>query len=165
MIDKTKIEETIDRIKEHYDNAPTEMSIFYSKLVLLELCGWIEESMDDIARRYATRKIGEPIFINMHSGIVSRTHGFLWKRHFRPMLCSTVGIYHLEKIHECLQHNQLSIDRLRNELHKLWKLRGQAAHTHTIDMTPKYPTPDYCKSSLKMIYDILLQIDIAVSQL
>ena len=34
-----------------------KQAIYYSKLALLELCGWIEESMDDIIRRYSNPKL------------------------------------------------------------------------------------------------------------
>ena len=48
MITKSYLLKTLNWLDQLY-NDPTadDKKIFYSKLALIELCGWIEETMDD----------------------------------------------------------------------------------------------------------------------
>ena len=58
MIGKTNIERNIKQLKTNFNktNSP-KLELFYSKLAIIELCGWIEESMDDIVLRCSNPKI------------------------------------------------------------------------------------------------------------
>ncbi len=48
MITKSYLFKTLNRLDRLYNESRTDdKKIFYSKLALIELCGWIEETMDD----------------------------------------------------------------------------------------------------------------------
>jgi hypothetical protein len=54
MIAKTYILNNLSTIEKLYnDSSSIKNSLFYSKLAILELCGWTEESMDDIIKKCA----------------------------------------------------------------------------------------------------------------
>ena len=56
MIARTYILDNLNKLDVRYRKAATlKDSLFYSKLAVLELCGWIEESMDDVILRCARR--------------------------------------------------------------------------------------------------------------
>ena len=59
-----------------------------SKLATLELCGWIEVSMDDIVIRMAKRLLSDPVDrATYESEFVNRVHGFDYQIHFRLRWC------------------------------------------------------------------------------
>ena len=58
MIARSYILTNLKTLDRKYNRATsTRDSLFYSKLAILELCGWIEESMDDIVLRCACRHL------------------------------------------------------------------------------------------------------------
>ncbi len=61
MITKSYLFKTLNRLDKLYNDSTTDdKKIFYSKLALIELCGWIEETMDDIVLRCAKRCLKSP---------------------------------------------------------------------------------------------------------
>ena len=88
MIARSYILDNLTTLDRKYRNSTTtKESLFYSKLAVLELCGWIEESMDDIVLRCARRHLKDQANIDyVHEDIVKRTYGFDYQRHFRRML-------------------------------------------------------------------------------
>ena len=52
-------------------------ALYYSKIAILELCGWIEESMDDIIKKCAKRKLNRTDNLQyIRKDVVKRTFGF-----------------------------------------------------------------------------------------
>ena len=50
MVNKTAIARNLRELHSRYDRRPRNSRdpLYYSKLYLIELCGWIEETMDSI---------------------------------------------------------------------------------------------------------------------
>ena len=88
MITKSYILANLNALDKHYRNTSSPKdSLFYSKLALLELCGWIEESMDDVILKCGSRKLKVGSNKNyVEKMIVKRTHGFDYEVNFRFML-------------------------------------------------------------------------------
>ena len=60
MIAKSYILKNLKALDKHFINTNSSKdSLFYSKLALLELCGWIEESIGYIVLRCADRKLND----------------------------------------------------------------------------------------------------------
>ena len=78
MIARTEILANLWTLDRKYRNSTSKKeSLFYSKLAVLELCGWIEESMDDVVLRCARRHLKDQANITyVQNEIVKRTHGF-----------------------------------------------------------------------------------------
>jgi len=59
---------------------------FYAKLAVLEACGWIEETMDEIMRDYYVNKLLKVSNQNEMRNIVKRNYGFNYDNNFRKMI-------------------------------------------------------------------------------
>ena len=68
-------------------------ALLFSKLATLELCGWIEVSMDDIVLRHSRRTLREPVNRAFcEKRIVKPIYGFDYDIHFRKMLMGLIGL-------------------------------------------------------------------------
>ena len=78
MIARSYILANLKTLDRKYNMATsTRDSLFYSKLAILELCGWIEESMDDIVLRCACRHLTDIDNITfVKRQIIKRNYGF-----------------------------------------------------------------------------------------
>ena len=58
MINYTDIANTLNRLEREFTScSDIQMPVLYSKLAVLELCGWIELSVDTILYEYVDNKI------------------------------------------------------------------------------------------------------------
>jgi hypothetical protein len=132
--------------------------MFFSKLAILELCGWIEESMDDIIMRCADRNIKETKNIDhVKSQIVAPTYGFEYHRHFRRMLIQLIGLVNVERIERTV--DPIKRDRLKSTLSSLKKVRDPEAHTHIKGVTPVINAPSVTIVQFQPVYDGLIEFD------
>jgi len=162
MVIKKHIEKTLKKLDVKYNNAllsadPQEAT-YYSKLATLEYCGWIEESMDLIARRSVKGKIKTNTFQQIFdNSIIGNIHGFQYVRHFRQMMIRTIGIINMEKLEKHLISTN-KLDVLKNELDAVRTDRNDAAHTWISGVTKSYPAPSVTLNRLKILYPILRDI-------
>lgn len=154
MIIKKYILETLDNIEAKYNIALTSPNstakdvTFYSKLAILEYCGWIEEMMDIIAYRSIKNQIVTQTFSDMSNTIIKKTWGFEYKKHFRKMLIQLIGTLKYQHIEIKLVH-QNTLDVFIGELDYLTELRNKAAHTWTSGVTNQFPAPSLLITHLK----------------
>jgi hypothetical protein len=98
-----------------------------SKLAIIELCGWLEEWMDDFIREIDTLTIVDPKWVQ--SNLIDRTNGFHYDKHFRPMVCGMVGEHLVRKIEDDFEQNGGGdFESLKSTLGDLWKRRCLLAH-------------------------------------
>lgn len=130
MIAKTYILNNLRSLDRMYrsTSSPKE-ALFYSKLAVLELCGWIEESMDDVIIRCSIRHLkdsGNRRYIE--KDIVKRNYGFDYDQHFRKMLIHLIGIINVEKLEKKIDDQVQAA--FRSTLSSLKTIRNSEAHTH-----------------------------------
>ena len=154
---KKHILATLESLDGHYNTAPTTEATYYSKLAIIELCGWLEFTVDSIAEYYANKKLRTIPYRDIFSSIKQNTFGFDYKKHFRKMLYQTIGLPVMEKIERKINNGGL-ITILDTELDNLKILRDDAAHTY-IDATKTYQAPSVTKTQLTRIYPILKLIN------
>ncbi|RLA52351.1 MAG: hypothetical protein DRR42_07810 [Gammaproteobacteria bacterium] len=70
MIVKTHISKTLSALDKRYTNSDSEGSIFFAKLAVLEYCGWIEESLDDVVHRAVKGKLKTQEFSDMLNSLI-----------------------------------------------------------------------------------------------
>ncbi|HEX9744183.1 MAG TPA: HEPN domain-containing protein [bacterium] len=151
--------EELDKLYSHETN--TKRLKFHSKLALLELCGWIEESMDDIVERCIIRKIKDSNMRNeLRKEIVEKTYGFEWKKHFQKMLGNVIGAINIEKLDRKM--DSAKIETLKGKLETLKKLRNRYAHTHIGGTTLHYDAPSKILRDFQEIYEGLKELDNAL---
>ncbi len=156
MVVKKHILNNIQKLDRLYNSAPTTEATYYSKLAIIELCGWIEHSMDNIVDNFANRRLRTTPFRDMFLSIKNGTYGFEYKKNFRKMLSNTIGLHNMESIESSLTTTG-EIAILEATLASLKTLRNNAAHTF-IDTTTTYQSPSVTKSQLLIIYPILKKI-------
>ncbi len=153
MIDNTKIEETLNSLVSAYDedDADTNLKILYSKLALLEFCGWIEESLDDIIKSYLTRKSIDGHYLSYIEGVVSSNYGFEYNKNVRPMFCNTVGICGWKTI-----EGEIESEQLKMILNDMSSKRNKATHTHTVTQT--YDSPTVIRNNYRKVKPIVIKM-------
>lgn len=99
-----------------------------SKLAIIEFCGWMEEWMDETVRLVNRRTTNDEAWVE--GEIISPTHGFHYKRHFRPMLRGVVGEYRLRSFESRYESdNPGDLELIDSSLSNLWTIRCKLAHS------------------------------------
>ncbi|MBA3019139.1 MAG: hypothetical protein FP811_13495 [Desulfobacteraceae bacterium] len=159
MIARSYIKANLERIERLYNKSSSiQDGLFYSKLAILELCGWIEISMDDIVFRLAKKHLRRSQNINyVEKEVIKRTFGFDYSQHFRKMLINIIGIVGVEKLEKKIDSikHQLMISSLDSM--KLY--RNSEAHTYIKGTTRRMDAPSLTKNRLNDIYNGLKNID------
>ena len=100
----------------------------YAKLVIIEVGGWVELSMDDLVSR-AGKKIRAPKNTRkLNDEIIKNNYGFDYERNFQHMLMRVIGLVMLEKLENRL--NVAKLTKMTAALVLLKKARNTVAHTY-----------------------------------
>ena len=152
MVDKTNIEKTLEDLENLYNETMTSSNpdsqrilVYYAKLALLEVCGWIEETQDQIIMDYlALKSIEQTVIDKFKKEVIDRNYGFKYKDNFRKMLIQTVGLISLKEIESELEtntNNNITLSEVKSLLGNIEKKRNDAAHTHLTGTTSQYDSP------------------------
>lgn len=163
MISRSEIEQNLRRLDRRYrrERQPKEL-LYISKLAVLELCGWIEMSMDDVVERCLIRKLREASNRKTGKTFVKRNYGFEYERHFRGMLISTIGIIGVEKIEA--QLDPVNHAKLTAHLKALHNVRNSLAHTYVRGVTTTIEAPSQTIARFNEIYIGLKEYDVCIRQ-
>lgn len=161
----TKNLKKLDKLYKASTSLSPEETIFYSKLAVLEYCGWIEYAFDNIARRSVKGKLKTQQFKTIFENrVIGNNHGFQYKENFRPMLVSTLGLIEAEKIESLLEKNGY-LPILISELDNMKSYRNNAAHTCLEqNTTQQYPSPSVISQNFNNLYPIIKYIYSNVSR-
>lgn len=159
MITRIYILDTLKMLDQKFKKSTSQKeSLFYSKLAILELCGWIEESMDDVVLRCARRHLKIRKNVNfLETEIVKRTSGFDYQNHFRRMLIQLIGLINVEKIEKIVDQNKRL--KLMATLSALKKIRDSEAHTHIKGITRNINAPSVTLNQFPALYGGLVEFD------
>ena len=140
MIAYSYIEKNLQELDKRYRRSRgIKDANFTSKLATLELCGWIEESMDDCILRASVRVLRQNDNRNFIKEKVKRTYGFEYERHFKTMMINLVGVSGFEKINQSIDPAVEA--RFKAALNSLKSMRNSLAHTYTKGITQPYHAP------------------------
>lgn len=162
MIALTYMRENLGRLNTLYLRARnSKEALFYSKLAILELCGWIEESMDDVVMRCAIRCLSDQANRDyVEKKVVKPTYGFEYDTHFRSMIVRVVGLRDIERLERRLD---ISIHtRFKATLSTLKLARNAEAHTHLKGVTKVLNAPSVTMSQFNDVYNGLRAYDVAL---
>ncbi|KRD59944.1 hypothetical protein ASE40_12740 [Flavobacterium sp. Root935] len=160
MVAKSYIESTLKELDKLYNNSTSQKkAIYYSKLAVLELCGWIEESVDEIILRHANRNLKSSTCKTFcQEKIIKPNYGFQYNDNIRPMLTKLIGLINLENIeHELEKTAQITL--LKSNLGTLKLVRNEAAHTYLKGYTRRYNAPSRTIADFNRIYNLLKSLD------
>lgn len=131
---------------------------YYCKLAVIELCGWIEQAMDDIVLASARRS--SIAGLASLEERVKRTYSFDYEDAFRPLLLLLVGYRQCEFIEVKLQGTPTSaFSTMQNSLSNLRPHRNTHAHTHLESGTPQIMAPSNLRGQLKSIFKGLEELE------
>jgi hypothetical protein len=159
MIAKSYIKGNLERIERLYNKSSNiQDGLFYSKLAILELCGWIEISMDDIILRLAKKHLKQSKNIGfVEKEVIKRTYGFDYSRHFRKMLINIIGIAGVEKLEKKI--DSIKFQLMISSLDSLKLYRDSEAHTYIKGTTKRMDAPSVTMNRISDIYNGLKNID------
>lgn len=159
MVTRSYIVSNLSSLSRSFTNAKNQRdSLFFSKLAILELCGWIEESMDDVVTRCSARRLKLQANIeHCEKQIVKRTYGFDYQEHFRSMLIRLLGLINVEKIESRV--DQQKLQRMTAALTTLKLQRNAEAHTHLKGTTRTINAPSVTITQFQPVYDGLREFE------
>ncbi|MFA5799473.1 MAG: hypothetical protein WC840_00770 [Candidatus Peribacteraceae bacterium] len=133
MFVKKYIQEELLELKSMYDRAtnPLEKDLI-CKLALIELCGWIEESVDEMVLTFVGKKTKDHATIKYVGDVLDRNHSFGYEWHFRHLLSLILGAVNFEKIEKKVERKigTKAMATFKSSLGTLKTLRNDVAHTH-----------------------------------
>lgn len=162
MVAKTKILAELNRINNLYIKADSkgdnQLKDFWSKLALLEFCGWIEQSIDDIIEKFCKRKLSDTVNINyLNNKIIKSTYGFDYNKHFRKMLIEVIGIIKVERLEKKVNNTKLTT--LKSHLGTLKRMRDNHAHNYLSGVTHRLHAPSFTISFFNGVYEGLREYE------
>lgn len=166
MINKKQIQNNLTQINNLYNkNTGKNMkSLFYSKLAIIELCGWIEESMDDMIRILAKSYLKEKNNLDyVDDPVIKLTHGFDYNGDLRNMLMRLIGVINIEKLENSVDVNKFHI--MKSTLGSLKQCRDVQAHTHVKGTTQRIDSPSLTLNRFQKIYEGLKDVELCIRQM
>lgn len=159
MVAKSYIERNLRRINRLYVGPSTaEEARLLSKLAMLELCGWIEVSMDDIVLRFAKRLLRDPTDLATYkSEVVDKVHGFHYKRHFRRLVMGLVGLQGVALMEKRVDPTLFA--PMAGALSSLKPLRDTHAHTYLKGSTLQLDAPSVSLTRFGVLYPGLKNVE------
>ena len=159
MVEKTAILKNLNALDRlHRKPTSAKNGLFYSKLALIELCGWIEVSMDDIISKCAKRNLKKRSNLKFsNEQIVGKTFGFEYNKHFRSMLRNLIGLIQLEKLEKKVDSSKFHA--LKSTLGTLKAARNNQAHTYIRGVTITLNAPSTTIRHFSIVYEGLKEFE------
>lgn len=135
----------------------SEEALYYAKLAIIELCGWIEESMDNLLQDHCDKKLkDEQNLAYIKNQVIATNYGFDYNRNFRLMLIKLVGIIKVENLEAKI--NKTRFLNLKSALGNLKQVRDSVAHTYIKGTTINLDAPSSTIKNFNHVYDGLCEI-------
>ncbi len=159
MISKSYINNTLKKLDTLYSNSRNlRETEFYAKLAIVELCGWVEVSFDDILIWYINKKISKRDIKFCKDEIIKMNNGFHYKKNIRPMFSRIIGLKKLEIIENKINKNG-DMDQLKTILGNLKVNRDKAAHNYIKNITRSFDAPSRLYQEFMTLFRIMERIE------
>jgi len=164
MVNKTHIERNLTQINALYQkHMGDKKALYYSKLAILEVCGWIEESIDDVVLECASKRLTETKNLEFVKEAVNHTYSFEYERNFRNLLIQVFGIINVEKMESSL--DQVKFELMKSSLGTLRKYRDIHAHTYTKGVTKTMYAPSSTVNHFQYVYQGLKNVESCIRKM
>ena len=158
MIEKSDIEKNLQKIDQLFTGSSSiQEGLLYSKLAILELCGWIETSMDNIVLDMAHRVILDPKHLRHFNITVRKVYGFEYEKHFRHMIITLVGLHGVEAMEKNVDLRAFL--PMRAALNDLKPYRDKQAHGYIQGTTLHLDAPSITLGRFHTVHAGLVDID------
>lgn len=151
MIDFTTIQTNLVHLdKEYTSTTNLTMNVLYSKLAVIEFCGWIEVSIDALAKDYLNSTILDSSLKGKVESFIDGQYGFDYNHNVLPIICSAIGASNWENIIDVCPVKDFS--NFLTILGNYKKMRNSAAHTNVgVSVTMTYSSPSIVLNDYKII--------------
>lgn len=126
----------------------------YSKIAVIELCGWIEDGLKNLAKlsieKLKVRRVRKDV-----NNFIEGINGFKYDSHFSKIMMLAFGAHGFEFIESRV--GDADIARLRSVLGNLKNWRDDSAHSHIITIPCD---PSHIIKEMDIIFPILKKIEI-----
>ena len=137
-----------------------KLQLFYAKLALLEVCGWIEETIDTLILRHAKHTLPSTIeYDRFKKEVVDKQYGLSYKDNIFPMLVGLFGRVGTSEFETYLNAAELEI--LKSTLGTLKAARNAHAHTHLKGATVTVMAPSLLEEHFNRVCEGLKEMDMA----
>lgn len=159
MVVKTYILTSLNRLNSQFRNAKSQQqSLYVSKLAIIELCGWIEVTMDEIALSLMrAQRVGIDNTTFIKKNVIKRNYGFSYDFNFKRMLASCVGMKFIDLIED--KCDAAKFLRMNTALEYLVTSRNAAAHTYIKGTTATLDAPSLTIAKFYEVYDGLVDFN------
>ena len=137
------------------------LPIAYSKLSLLEISGWIEESMDTILFNYIDSKIIDATCKSQTKDVIRKNYSFD-ESHFYHIFICALGVNNLENILDHIGAAQTTV--LMAKFNDYASKRNNAAHKYQL-VTSTFPAPSQVLNDYRIIKPIISDLEQEVIRL
>lgn len=152
MIYKTAIQSTLNDLDRLFrKEKKVTKQVFYSKLALMELCGWIEITMDKIIEKLLKKQLSDTKHIKVVEDAIRFNSNFNYDKNFKPLLVHIIGFKSIEVIEKRV--DQQKFIKMKAALVYLKKPRNSAAHTFIKGMTLTLDAPSVILSNFYVLLD------------
>ncbi len=158
MIARTYIERNLKVLTKSFNAAPSPLlTVLYAKLVIVEVGGWIELSMDDLTKR-AAKSLKEAANTKERDQIIKTNYGFDYDRNFRGMLIKMIGLVGVEALEKRL--DMVIHQKMKVALTNLKIVRNQVSHTYVKNISlGTISAPSLTHSYFLDVYNGLLDME------
>lgn len=165
MIDKTEILQTLQRLDTEFNDyiSDPEMPIFFSKLAVMEFCGWIEMSFDSILKDYIQSHIVDDRCKKIIEGFIRKNSGFAYETNTFQIFSIVLGANNWENILDVIPAKE-KVD-FKNTLQEYSEIRNVAAHTNTAGTTSTYKAPSEVIKAFQLFLPAIQKIETEVRKL
>lgn len=155
ILETRGIKKNLRLITAEYNRAMSSRSLndsliaaFNSKMALMEVGGWIEQSIDAILYYYIDHTVKNQVLSDViKKEIVDKTYGFRYSREFRPLCEKILGAARFSRIIKLMDRKGL-YQILQSSMTNLATDRNRAAHTYWTKVTPCFDSPYRTEASL-----------------
>lgn len=164
MIDSKLLMKNLDWLEYQFQSYSSDKNekfsrgvVFFSRYSVLEVCGWLEMTTDDILLKIYKTKIGEEMSEAKAKLYIHDVFG-LSNNSFEKIFSNVVGFVSLRKLE--ISSMKADYDFLKSFVSQIFIKRNEFAHTYSdCENVPIYKTPGNLKVDVKRAEKILLKME------
>ncbi len=161
MVPRSYIQKNLAFCAKRHAGARVKLeAIFYAKMAVLELSGWIEQSFDELVLSCAKKNLVSPDRLKLVQNLVKKTYGFDYDLHFSTMLSRVIGLVEFEKMEQKIDAGKLA--KFKAALATLKAERDREAHTYVKGTTKTLSAPSIIQSLFHDVDTGLKEFEILV---
>lgn len=159
MISNLSILKNLVRIDRLYQQlGPQVESLMHAKLGVLELCGWVEETMDQIVIEASQRSLALQSHRDyIENSVVKTTYGFQYEAHFRKMLIGVIGLKGIQEMESRV--DRALFEPMCGALTTMKPNRNSYSHTYLKGATIVIDAPSVSIQHCRTIYAGLKNVE------